>query len=170
MIMLRFLTVLLTLFLSSCVSSQLIKDPEFLGMRHFGFGQLSLKQSSVTADMYYFNPNRYQLQLQRIDLDVYVENRFVGKTTFDTLIIVPARDTFSFPVDMMVDMKNLFPNVLTLLTKDEVGLRVEGKVRVGKGGIFINLPVRYSGQQAIQILKRKPPVLTPADSTHLDSL
>jgi LEA14-like dessication related protein len=150
--------------------NQLIKEPEFIDVRNFGFGQLSLKQSVVSADMYYFNPNGFQMQLKRIDLDVYVENRYAGKTSLDTLIFVPARDTFFVPVDMLVEMKNLFPNMLSLLTKDEIGLRVEGKVRVGKGGLFINVPVKYSGQQVLRVQKRKPPVMTPGDSTHIDSI
>ena len=164
------LTLFMILTVSPTVSHQLIKEPEFIDVRNFGFGQLSLKQSEVTADMFYFNPNGFQLQLRRIDLDVYVENRHAGKTILDTLIIVPARDTFSFPVDMLVDMKNLFPNILSLLTKEEIGLRVEGKVRVGKAGIFINVPVKYSGSEAIRVQKRKPPVLNPGDSLNMDTI
>lgn len=170
MIVLSRILLFMTLLASPTRLSQLIKEPEFIDVRNFGFGQLSLKQSLVSADMVYFNPNGFQMQLKRIDLDVYVENRYAGKTSLDTLIFVPARDTFSVPVDMMVEMKNLFPNMLSLLTKDEIGLRVEGKVRVGKGGIFINVPVRYSGQQVLRVQKRKPPVMTPGDSTHIDSI
>ena len=165
----QFLLVSTLLFSPASHPSKIIEQPRFIELRNFGFGQLSMKQSIVTADMFFFNPNSFQLQLKKIDLDIYFDSRYAGKTILDTLIYVPAKDTFSVPVDILVDMKNLFPNILSIVTKEEIGLKVEGKVRVGRSGIFINVPVKYAGMQPIRIQKRKPPVVNPGDSTFIDS-
>jgi LEA14-like dessication related protein len=69
----------------------------------------------------------------------------------DTLILIPKKDTFSIPVVMEVEMKNLFPNAFSLLTKTEIDLRIEGTVKVGKGGVFLNVPVKYQGKQKIRL-------------------
>ena len=130
-----------------CKSS--IKEPDFIAARNFTFGKMGLKESNIGMDLYYYNPNSFKLQLKKAELDVYLENRFVGKTILDTLLDIPPKDTFTIPVKMGVDMKNLFPNLITLALKEEVELKVEGTVRVMKSGISLNIPVHYTGKHKI---------------------
>lgn len=131
----------------ACKSS--IKEPDFAGARNFKIGKLGLQESFIAMDLYYFNPNNFKIQLKRAELDVFLENRFVGQTQLDTVLEIPARDSFSIPVNMGVNMKNLFPNLLTLALKDEVELKLEGSVRVSRSGITMNIPVHYTGKQKI---------------------
>jgi LEA14-like dessication related protein len=126
-----------------------IKEPEFFGARNFTISKIGLQESYIGMDLYYFNTNNFKLQLKKADLDVYLENRFVGKTLLDTLLDIPAKDSFSIPVKMGVNMKNLFPNLLTLALKDEVEVRMEGSAKVSKSGITMNIPVHYSGKHKI---------------------
>ena len=63
---------------------------------------------------------------------------------------VPAKDTFLLPVSVAVDLKRIFPNALTFLANQEVNVRLEGSVKVGKGGIYIRVPVNYQGRQQIK--------------------
>lgn len=100
-------------------------------------------------DLHYFNPNNFKLTLKRADLEVFLENRFVGQTQLDTLLEIPARDSFSIPVKMGVNMKNLFPNLLTLVLKDEVEVKLEGSAKVTRSGITLNIPVHYTGKHKI---------------------
>jgi LEA14-like dessication related protein len=145
---------MLTLFVAAtllpgwaCKSS--IKEPDFAGARNFTIGKLGLQESFIGMDLYYYNPNNFKIQLKRAELDVFLENRFVGKTQLYTLLEIPARDSFSIPVKMGVNMKNLFPNLLSLALKDEVELKLEGSVRVTRSGITMNIPVHYTGKQKI---------------------
>jgi hypothetical protein len=46
---------------------------------------------------------------------------------------------------MEVEMKKLFPNALAVLFNEEVDLRIEGTAKLGKAGIFLNVPVKYQG-------------------------
>lgn len=127
-----------------------LKEPEFLGARNVGLKSVGFKTSTVYADMYYFNPNNMGLQMKKAELDVYVDDRFLGHTLLDTLIIIPKKDTFSFPVSLDVDMRNIFPNAFSMVTKDEIDLRIEGTAKLGKGGLFLNIPVKYQGKQKIR--------------------
>jgi LEA14-like dessication related protein len=133
------------------LASFFLKEPEFIDARNFGLRSIGSKTSTVSADLFYYNPNNLGLQMKRAELDVYIDNRYLGHSLLDTLILIPKKDTFSIPVVMEVEMKNLFPNAFSLLTKTEIDLRIEGTVKVGKGGIFLNVPVKYQGKQQIRL-------------------
>jgi len=131
----------------ACKSS--IKEPNFAGARNFSIEKIGLQESYIGMDLHYFNPNNFKLTLKRADLEVFLENRFVGQTQLDTLLEIPARDSFSIPVKMGVNMKNLFPNLLTLALKDEVEVKLEGSAKVTRSGITLNIPVHYTGKHKI---------------------
>jgi LEA14-like dessication related protein len=132
------------------VSFPFIKEPEFIDARNFGLRSVGLKTSTVYADLIYFNPNNLGLQMKKAEMDVYVDNRFLGHSLLDTLITIPKKDTFSFPVMLEVEMKNIFPNAFAMLMKEEIELRIEGTAKVGKGGLFLNVPVKYRGKHRIR--------------------
>ncbi len=130
--------------------SFLFKEPEFVDARNFALRSLGLKTSTVYTDLYYFNPNGFGIQMKKADLDIYIDDQFVGHTLIDTLINIPRRDTFSIPVSMEVEMKKIFPNALAILLKEEVNLRIEGTAKLGKAGIFLNVPVKYQGKHSLR--------------------
>jgi hypothetical protein len=37
-----------------------------------------------------------------------------------------------------------------MLMKEEIELRIEGTAKVGKGGLFLNVPVKYRGKHRIR--------------------
>lgn len=139
------------LLLTSLLAAFLfIREPEFIDARNFGLRSLGLKTSTVYADLYYYNPNNLGLQMKRAEVDVYIDDRFLGHSLLDTLINIPKKDTFSFPVMLEVEMKNIFPNAFAMLMKEEVELRIEGTAKLGKGGVFLNVPVKYRGKQKLR--------------------
>lgn len=109
-----------------------------------------MNETVVSADLKYYNPNSYELQFRRADLDISLNDKFVGKTVLDTLIRIPKLDTFYVPVQMKVNLKQLFSNALTLLLENEMDVKVSGMIRLGRSGFFMNLPVNYSGKQEIR--------------------
>jgi LEA14-like dessication related protein len=139
------------LFITTLVAATLfLREPEFIDARNFGLKSIGSKTSTVTADLFYYNPNNMGLQMKMAELDIYIDNKFLGHSSLDTLILIPKKDTFSFPVNLEVEMKNIFPNAFSLLTKTEIDLRIEGTAKVGKGGFFLNVPVKYQGKQRIR--------------------
>ena len=140
----------LFLVLLFMVSFPFIKEPEFIDARNFGLRSVGLKTSTVYADLFYFNPNNLGLQMKKAELEVYIDDRLLGHSLLDTLITIPKKDTFSFPVMLEVEMKNIFPNAFAMLMKEEIELRIEGTAKVGKGGLFLNVPVKYRGKHRIR--------------------
>ncbi len=128
----------------------LFEEPSFIASRNFRLASLGLKTSVVQTDLIYFNPNNVALNLKSADLDLYMNNRFAGHSLLDTMVHIPAKDTFTVPVSVTVDMKNVFPNALTLLMNDSIEVRVEGKMKLGKAGIYIPVPIRYKEKHALR--------------------
>jgi LEA14-like dessication related protein len=143
------LKLLLVAFLAGSLAF-LFKEPEFVEARNFAIKSIGLKSATVYTDLYYFNPNGFGIQLKKADLDIYIDDQFVGHTLIDTLINIPKRDTFSIPVNMDVEMKKIFPNALSILLKEEVNLKIEGTAKLGKAGIFLNVPVKYEGKHRLR--------------------
>jgi hypothetical protein len=87
------------------------------------------------------------LQLKTTELDIFLNNNYLGHSVQEQLVEIPRRAEFAIPVRIDVDMKNLLRNGLTALINNEVMVKVIGTVKVGKANIFKSLPVNYEGKQ-----------------------
>jgi LEA14-like dessication related protein len=137
------------LLLAACQSSP-VKEPVFIESKNFRVGKLGLQKSTVNMTLDYFNPNGFALTLENADLEVYVENKYVGKTILSERISIPAKDTFSIPVKIDVEMKNLVSNLMMVGLNEDVELKLKGTARLKKAGIGITLPIDYSGRHKLR--------------------
>jgi hypothetical protein len=81
-----------------------------------------------------------------------VNNNYFGKSTLDSTIRIPKKDTFSIPVVLQVDMNGTVMSLLQTLTggTDSVLVKLDGKAKIGRSGIYINYPIHYEGKQKIK--------------------
>ncbi|MEO6490228.1 MAG: LEA type 2 family protein [Ferruginibacter sp.] len=111
-------------------------------MDRIGFTGANLK-----VDLVYYNPNNFGLELNRTDLDIYVDSTFLGHSSQDIQLAIPSRDIFTIPLQVDLDMKNLLKNGLVALLNKNVTVRLLGKVKVGKGGVYKSFNVDYQTVQ-----------------------
>lgn len=137
---------LIALFACACAKP---KDLEYVDFQNIQVLQVGLQESSVGMDIRLFNPNRQQIQLRKADVDVYINNQFLGKTSLDTLIQIPKRDTFSIPVVLKIGTLSAATNLLQYLSDTSTLIRLEGNARFGKAGVFFNYPIKYEGRKKI---------------------
>jgi len=145
------IAIALLLIFSSCKS---IKSPEFRGIENVKLSHVGLNESTLQLDLHYYNPNKSKLKLKNAEGDAFIENNLLGHFVVDTLINIPGKDDFRMPVTLQINMKKMLQNSALLLLKNEVTLRVDGKAKVGKGGIFINYPIHYEGKQKTDSLTK----------------
>ncbi len=143
------------LLLAGIISS--LKQPEFIEMKNLEVAQLGLKETIIKMDMVYYNPNRLNLKLKRAEIDIYLDDRYAGRSVVDTLIRIPREDTFSIPVRLKVEMTNILPNALSAFLYDELEIRLDGYLRLGKVGIFINVPIQQKSRQKLNLFRRRQP-------------
>lgn len=128
--------------LSSCGK---VKEPDFKGIGNLRMNKFGFNSSSFSVDLHYFNPNRSGLQLKAAEGDAWMDGRFVGHFTMDTLIQIRGNSDFRLPIHFQGEMGPLFKNSLAAMMGKQTLLKVEGKAKIGKSGIFINYPIRYEG-------------------------
>lgn len=98
----------------------------------------------------YYNPNNFKLKLKDASFDLFFDDTQVGHSMQDTMIVIPARDTFLFPVKLEVSMENVFKNALGALINREVTIKATGNCKVGKGGIFLPFPIKCETKQPLK--------------------
>lgn len=135
---------LIILFTTSCQAPKdlVYRDFKNLKVETVGFASTTLK-----VDLVYYNPNNFRIQLKYTDLDIYVNNNYLGHSSQDYQITIPKLAEFNMPLAIEVDMKNLLKNAFPTLLGKEVMVKVTGTVKLGKANVFKSFPVNYEGVQ-----------------------
>ncbi len=124
-----------------------LNDPDFRSIENIRLSRFGLKESRLLLDLHYYNPNKAGLKLKKAEGDAWMDDHYLGHFTVDTLIHISALSDFILPVNMEMDMSHLLQNTTAVFLGREVTVKLKGKVRVGKGIVFINYPIRYEGKQ-----------------------
>ena len=139
------------LFLSVLFSCSAPRPLVYNNYKNFSIDKLGFTNSEVKLDLEYYNPNNFGLQLKRTELDIFINNAFLGHSLSDSLINIPRRDTFLIPIKFAVDMHNLFKNAWNTLTTNELLIKVNGKIKVGKANVFMSMPINYEGKHTFTL-------------------
>ena len=125
---------------------------DYLGVKNFKVLKFGLKESTVGANVEFYNPNNSPVTMKGGSVDVYANHNYFGKTTLDSTIQIPKKDTFLLPVILKVDMNNTAIGLIQTLAggTDSVHIKLDGSAKIGRKGIFINFPIRYEGMQKIK--------------------
>lgn len=143
--------ILLASVIMSLLSCSAPKAVEYKTYHNFSINQLGFNTSSISLDLEYYNPNNFGMQLKNTDLDIFIDGNLLGHSVTDSLIQIPRRGNFTVPVKFNIDMRNAFRNALNTLTGKEVLVKLAGKVKVGKGNVFMNFPINYESKQTFSM-------------------
>lgn len=134
----------MTLLLMSCAAP---KELEYRDFKNLTIEKVGFSASAIKMDLVYYNPNNFGLQLQRTDLDIFIDNNYLGHTVQDLQITIPKRQEFFIPIRIEVDMKNLLKNSFVSLLNSEILVKATGTIKVGKANVYKTFPVSYEGRQ-----------------------
>lgn len=142
--------------LSFCIitllfSCRQIVAPEYVSIDNIQFGGQSFSKAGLSADVRLYNPNKSNLTFKSGSLDIYVDNRLLGHTELDSTIHIAKLDTFTVPIAVNLNMGNVLGNALSIGLKDSVLIRLDGKVKVGRSGVFITRPVKYEQKEKLDL-------------------
>ena len=129
------------------------KSLEFKEFKNLSVDKLSFAGAALKVDLVYYNPNNFSLQLNRTDLDIFIDSTFLGHSSQDIQVAIPKRGDFTIPLQVELDVKNLLKNGITSLLNKNVSVRVLGSVKVGKAGIYKSFPVDYTSIQNFSLFK-----------------
>lgn len=140
--------ILLTILTTACQAPKelVYRDFKNLKLEKVGFGSSTLK-----LDLIYYNPNNFGLQLKYTDLDIFIDNNYLGHSSQDYQITIPKLAEFTLPLQVDLDMQNLIKNALPTFLGKEVSIKITGKVKLGKANVFKTFPVNYEGRQRFTV-------------------
>jgi LEA14-like dessication related protein len=139
---------LLLVVLLSCSTPQ---GFEYKGLNNVKVNNVGFEYLDLSLNLVYYNPNNFKVDLKKVDCDVYIDNRYLGKYALDTLMHIPKKQNFELPSRMRVAMGGVFKNAFSLLINKEVLIKVKGKTKIGKGSIFFEVPFTYETKQTISL-------------------
>ena len=129
------------------------KDVQFIDVQNINVDQFGLAESVISADIRYYNPNDFRLKLKEGELDVTLNDTYLGHSKLDTLLEIPKLDTFSIPVKLKVNMKTFLSKAANVLLSNEVEIKLDGNAKVGKSGIYFNVPIHYQGKKKLDLFR-----------------
>jgi LEA14-like dessication related protein len=132
-------------------SCRTIKEPEYRGIDSFRITGIGVDTSMITLNLTYFNPNKYGLKIKEAEGDAYIDSIYLGHFLLDSLIKIPKSSDFTVPFLLKAKMKNIYSNALSVFASKEFNLRLEGKCKVGRGGLFFPYPIHYEGKQSLKL-------------------
>ena len=127
-------TLLVLLILLAC-SCQSPKELVYRDFKNLKLGKLGFGASTLN------------LQLKSTDLDIFVDNTYLGHSSQDLQVNIPRLAEFTLPLQVELDMKNALKNVLPTLFGKEVVVKMTGKVKLGKANVYKSFTVNYESIQ-----------------------
>ena len=73
----------------------------------------------------------------------------MGHAAQEYQVSIPKRGDFVLPIQVDVDMKNMFKNALNSVLNNDVTIKVTGTIKVGKANVYKTFPVNYESRQKI---------------------
>ena len=141
------LNIFLVLTVISCRQP---KDLVYKDVQHIKLNGFGINHSTISVDVRMYNPNKYGIQLKDADVDVFVNQTYIGKMfVVNGVYEIPRADTFLLPLNVDVDLKTVLPNALSFLLEKAVVIKLTGKIKAGKHGVYVSVPINYEGRQEI---------------------
>jgi LEA14-like dessication related protein len=123
--------------------------PEYQGFENIRLTKTTGKETLISADLRFYNPNHFNLELKRAEVDIFVNDKTAGHSSLDSTIRIPKTDTFSLPVVLKIDLQGLLSNALQILIDKEVNIRMDGKAWLKRSGVPFSVPFHYEGKQPL---------------------
>ncbi len=144
------------LFICVCLmafaSCRKAEAPEYRGFENAKLSAVNAQQSILSTDLKFYNPNHYALQLKKAEMDILLNDKPANHYLLDSTIHIPARDTFSVPVSLQLNVSSLFGNAIQIMLSKQVKLTLNGKVKLKKGAFPFSAPFHYEENLKIDSL------------------
>jgi LEA14-like dessication related protein len=150
-LMKNYLYIFSTICLLALVSCSKPEAPEYLGFRDFSIQNVSMDSALLHTQLAFYNPNAFNMELKRGDVNVYLDDQLANHYVMDSTINIPKKDTFYVPLNLRVSPKLLINSALKMLMNgNKIKVKLLGSVRVKRSGVSFNVPVNYEVMQEIK--------------------
>lgn len=129
----------IVIFLSSCSS---FKEPIIKGSDDFQLTQFEGKKISFSLALAIENNNWYALKIKPSNVDLYLEDKLIGKLHLLEKVTIPAKKTTELVVPARIELVDgAMISLFKIISKDQVAVRLNGKVKGGVLFVYKNFQV-----------------------------
>ena len=134
------------------IGCQQPQAPQYIGLQHLQVNQIDLEKSDLFAKALFYNPNGFNMELKKAEMDIFLNDKPANHYLLDSTISIPAKDSFWVPVTLRINLKSIFANAFQSLLNDQVKIRFEGYAQVKKGGLGFRVPIHYEESHTLSSL------------------
>lgn len=135
------------LFLSACLS---VKPVSVQNVEGLNINSPDMNEIEVALTLKIDNPNNYAITVKKIDLNVNAGGIDLGKVLVEQKVKIPAKSvtsqTFNFNVSLSQLGAAAIPAGFALLSKGDLKIKAEGKIKAKAFLISKNFPVNFSDE------------------------
>ena len=143
-----------TFIILSGISCSQPEAPEYIGFQNVQVMKSDAQQSILSADVKFFNPNAFNMQLTKAEMDIYLNDKFANHYLLDSTINIPAKDSFWVPVNLTLVWRNILGNAIQSVLNDQIKIKLDGHCKVKKGGFGFHVPIKYEEKEKLSTMMK----------------
>lgn len=128
-------------FLTACDK---FTAPEFISMKNLKFNSYSDRKLNFSLNSVVKNPNPINLWIDGVDVDVYFDDKMIGNASSKDKIQLEANKESEITLNYSVPVDKLKENLMSLVMKKEVIIKVDGKYTFRNDIKDITIPYVYT--------------------------
>jgi|10_taG_2_1085330.scaffolds.fasta_scaffold119957_2 LEA14-like dessication related protein len=113
---------------------------------NFNITSIGLSEVNIDADFEIKNKGKIQIDISELDLDIYLNEVYVGKMNEVKTIKISPNQTTTTPIQIALDTSKVWQNIggiLSSSTFENMNMRFKGHGKSTLLGIPIKLPINY---------------------------
>lgn len=123
--------------------------PEYIRTKDWKIEKLKSGNLVFTAKAVFYNPNKAKTKLREVNLDVYVNDKYIGKVLQTEKIKINGQSSFDIPLQMEFNLKDsglgIIESLFTLITNKKFIVDMKGYIKMNV--FFIPFKVKIDEKQ-----------------------
>lgn len=102
----------------------------------------------LKAKAVFYNPNDIRFRLKKIDVEIFVDGKKVGKVDQQLKLVIPAKDEFFVNLEVKLALKELgfMDTLLGMIGGKKFQIEYKGFLKLTYHGLPIRVPVNYKDE------------------------
>lgn len=123
----------------------------FKGIESIKIEKASWGKNIFKANFVYENPNNFSLTLQKLEADIFINDKLFTHYKLDTIFIIPAEANFKLPATMQVELTDILKNSVDLIFNRPMKINVKGISTLSKGMFTKTIPIEFETNQKLNL-------------------
>lgn len=128
-----FFLIIALLFVVNSKEAQAQKSPEYLRTKDWSIKALNEENLELRTTAVFYNPNKIKIKLKNVDLNLFLNDQFIGKIVQSEIVKIKGKSHFDIPLELAFSLKesdiNILSSLISLLTNQNVLLKMNGHIK-----------------------------------------